>query len=96
MLALAYSLRSTPAAVEAMPAAEFADWQRWLEAERVGAHWERRRHAELMAATHNGACTKAGGGLFDPSDFLHDPWAAERPPAGREAITRELARMWQA
>lgn len=94
MHALASHLKTSVAAIErGMSAREFGHWQVWLDAERIGPAWDRVRHAELMAAIHNGACTKRGGGTFDTRDFLpDDPWVF---PVEQDAATiaRELKRM---
>ncbi len=77
-----------------MSAQEFAHWQEWLRTERVGPEFDAIRHAELLAATHNGASTKRGGGLWLAADFLPeaDPWAEPPPPmAAAEAAAAEAA-----
>lgn len=52
----------------------------WLQAERVGPDWDALRHAELVAAAHNGALQKKDKSLFTVADFVPaDPWAPPRP-----------------
>jgi hypothetical protein len=84
LFTLAAVLGTTAAALlHGLSAQEFARWQAWLEAERVGPAWDARRHAELMAAVHNGGrVARAGGGLFTVADFMQpDPWAPAAPAA---------------
>lgn len=88
-----------------MSAQEFAHWQEWLRTERVGPEFDAIRHAELLAAAHNGASTKRGGGHWLAADFLPetDPWAEPLPPpsasdaaaAEAQALQRGLARLEQ-
>jgi hypothetical protein len=86
-----------------MSAQEFAHWQEWLRTERVGPEFDAIRHAELLAATHNGASTKRGGGHWLAADFLPetDPWAeppapvpaADAAASEAEALRRGLAQL---
>lgn len=101
MHALASHLHTSVAAIErGMSAQEFARWQVWMHAEQVGPAYDRLRHAELMAAVHNGACSKVGGGAFGAADFMApDPWqpseTSDEPaaPADKARIRAELKRM---
>jgi hypothetical protein len=104
MHALATVLHCRVADIErGMSAREFAQWQLWMETERVGPEHDAIRHAEILAATHNGASTKRGGGHWLAADFLpeRDPWADEPAPrtgadaaqAEAQALQRGLAQM---
>lgn len=64
-----------------MSAQEFARWQVWLDAHHVGPGWDALRHAEVLAALHNGALLKPDKKPFRPADFMTaDPWAPAPPP----------------
>lgn len=98
MHALAFHLRCPVSVIEqTMSAQEFMHWQAWLRAEQVGPEWDRLRHAEVMAAVHNGACERKGGGAFTAVDFLpKDAWhlpAAADPQAQAARLQRELQAM---
>lgn len=63
-----------------MSAQEFARWQVWLDAHRIGPSWDALRHAELLAAAANGALTKPDKRPFVPAEFMPpDPWAPPKP-----------------
>ncbi len=64
--------------VATLSAQEFARWKVWLQAEQVGPRWDALRHAELLAAVHNGGnYQRKGGGAFTRKDFMPaDPWQA--------------------
>jgi hypothetical protein len=95
MHALASHLHTSVAAVErGMSAREFNSWLRWMDQEQAGPRWERVRHAELLAAVHNGACERRGGGLFSAADFLPQPQPETPEHPDRQALRAELARMW--
>ena len=75
--ALACTLGTTVAALSVgLTGQEFSRWVLWMQAEQVGPEWQALRHADLMAATHNGGQFKRhGGGPFKAADFLRaDPW----------------------
>jgi hypothetical protein len=76
-------------------AQEFARWQVWMDAHRVGPGWAALRHAELLAATHNGAVLKQDKRPFTAADFMpHDPWAPPPPPpevCSAQAMAAQLA-----
>lgn len=83
--------RSTAELVATLSAQEFVRWSLWLHAEQVGPHWDRLRHAELMAAVHNGTNVKHRESRpFSALDFfLADPWA---PPPAPVAMTAAQVR----
>lgn len=61
---------------QTLSAQEFTQWIEYLQAEQIGPDWEARRHAELLAAAHNGAMVKADKKPFTALDFMRrDPWA---------------------
>lgn len=71
-----------------MTAQEFGEWRAFFLAEQLHPSAQRVRFAQLLSATHNGAVTKRGGGMFSVDDFLPvDPWAPAAPPS--EAPTAE-------
>lgn len=91
MHALAHSLKTTTAEIERrFSALEFNERVAWMEMEQVGPRWERRRHAELLAAIANGACERRGGGMFTAADFIRDPWAPPAEP--KKPATKEEER----
>lgn len=52
-----------------------------MDAHRLGTGWEALRHAELLAALHNGAMQKPDKRAFTAAEFMpRDPWAPEAPP----------------
>jgi hypothetical protein len=62
-----------------------------MHAEQVGPEWDALRHAELMAALHNGPLQKQDKTLFKASDFTRDPWAPPKPaPDPQDAFYRML------
>ncbi len=74
-----------------MSAQEFCRWQVWMDAHRVGPEWDALRHAELLAAAHNGALLKPDKSTWRASDFMpRDPWAPAAPQPG-VAGAQELA-----
>lgn len=91
MHALASHLGCTVGHLEqTMSAREFSDWMAWMATEQVGPFWQRLRHAEVMAAVHNGACEKRGGGVFTWQDFMP---AEPAEPMTPERMRAELAAM---
>lgn len=91
LYALAATLGTTVAVLSAnLSGQEFARWVLWMNGERVGPQWQQQRHAELMAAVHNGGQVKRqAGGIFRPSDFLPtDPWNPPRPATPAEESER--------
>lgn len=80
---LAYHLKTTTGHLEqCLSAQEFTRWCVWLEAEQIGPEWDALRHAELLAALHNGPMKRADGTSrpFTVREFLRrDPWAPPPP-----------------
>lgn len=78
-----------------MSAQEFTRWQVWLDAHRVGPGWDALRHAETLAALHNGAMQKPDKRAFTAAEFMpRDPWAppAPKPTVGSaQAMAAQLA-----
>ena len=63
----------------------------WLDAHHVGPQWAALRHAELLAALHNGALLKPDKKPFRALDFMPpDPWAPAPPPPA-VATAQDLA-----
>lgn len=100
--ALAMILGTTVAAlVPQLSGQEFGRWVVWMQAEQLGPEWDALRHAQLLAAAHNGGAFKRkGGGPFLAADFLRaDPWAdrAELTPQQmQDRLDAEYAQMVQA
>lgn len=83
--------RTTAELAATLSAREFARWALWMHAEQVGPHWDRLRHAELMAAAHNGTNVKHRDARpFSALDFFTaDPWS---PPPAPMTMTAEQVR----
>lgn len=71
-----------------MSAQEFGEWRAWYIAEQQHPQAERLRHAQLLAATMNGAMTRKSGGMFTGAELMGaDPW--EPPPAPPAPVTND-------
>lgn len=58
-----------------MTAEEFGEWKIWLAKEQQHPAAQRARHAQMLAATMNGAVTRKSGGLFSAAEFFDaSPW----------------------
>ena len=79
-------------------AAEFGRWLAFMAAEELGPAAERARHAELMAALHNGPLTRKSKALWSAAEFAPRPWApaAARVPAKPKPATGADARAFLA
>lgn len=78
MYALAWHLRTTPEALEQRLSAQaFTRWQLWLHTEQATPAYQAIRHAQLLAALHNGPMVRKDKQPFTPADFWRDPWAPE-------------------
>ena len=91
---LAALLGTTVAVLSAtLSAQEFVRWQVWMDAEQRGAEWDAARHAQLLAAAHNGGqFQRKGGGPFTAADFQrHDPWAVQEPLTPEQLAERQAA-----
>jgi hypothetical protein len=67
-----------------MSAQEFTRWQVWLDAHRIGTGWAALRHAEQLAAAHNGALLKQDKSTWRAADFMPpDPWS---PPVAQPTV----------
>lgn len=76
---LASHLKCTVSTLEAnLSAQEFHEWAAWLDAQRIGPRWDAMRHAELLAAAHNGALRRHDSRLWAVADFMPpDPWGEQ-------------------
>ena len=67
-----------------MSAQEFGEWMVFLEREQLMPEAERLRHAQLLAALHNGPLTRNDGAMWTFAQLLPPPaWAppqASAPP----------------
>lgn len=66
-----------------------------MQAHEIGPDWDARRHAEIMAALHNGAMQRQDKRPFSAADFMpRDPWAPPEPPkvvASAQELMAEMA-----
>lgn len=82
-----------------MSAEEFGEWKAIFSKEQLHPAAERMRHAQLMAALHNGALRKHDKTNWSAAQFMGvDPWeiveeATEAAPATPEQIAAEVARI---
>jgi hypothetical protein len=74
-----------------MSAQEFGEWITYFTAEQLHPSVDRLRHAQAIAALHNGPLSKKDGTLWATAHFMPpDPWAPPpAPPAAPSAA--ELA-----
>lgn len=83
---------------ERMSAEEFGEWQVMFTKEQLHPAADRLRHAQLLAAIHNGELRKADKTRWAASQFLGtDPWQindqgeeAEQQPTA-EQLARQVA-----
>lgn len=69
-----------------MTAEEFGEWKIWMAKEQQHPAAQRARHAQLLAASMNGAVTRKSGGLFSAAEFFDAiPW--ESPAQASEPAT---------
>ena len=64
-----------------------------MHAHHIGPEWDAMRHAQLMAALHNGPLVKPDKRPFTAADFLPpNPWAtqADEPPEHEVASAHEF------
>lgn len=65
-----------------MSAAEFGEWKAMFAADQLHPVAEQMRHAQLMAAAHNGPLQRSGKELWAASQFMApDAWAFETKAA---------------
>lgn len=65
-----------------MSAEEFGEWQVMFTREQLHPAAERLRHAQLLAATHNGALRKVDRTRWQTSQFLDvEPWQIDEQAA---------------
>lgn len=63
-----------------MSGLEFAEFVAFIRAEEATEAHDRLRHAQLLAALHNGPLVRNDKRLFTTADFLEpDPWAPAEP-----------------
>lgn len=76
-----------------MSAEEFGEWQAMFTREQLHPAAERMRHAQLLAATHNGALRKPDKTLWKASQFLDtEPWQIEdHEPESPQPTPQQLA-----
>jgi hypothetical protein len=73
-----------------MSAEEFAEWSVMFSAEELHPSAERFRHAQVMAALHNGPLTRKSKKLWDAAEFMRDGWKA--PEAKKRMTPAQVAR----
>ncbi len=63
-----------------MSAQEFGEWITYFQSEQLHPRATWQRHAQLLAAAHNGPLTRKDGALWSPADLTPaDPWAPLPP-----------------
>jgi hypothetical protein len=73
-----------------MSALEFGQWKTFFEREQLHPATDRQRHAQLLAATHNGPMSRKDGESWSTAHFMPpDPWAT--PPASPESTAPPTA-----
>lgn len=64
-----------------MSALEFGQWKTFFEREQLHPATARQRHAQLLAAAHNGPVSRKDGAHWSTDHFMPpDPWAPEPAP----------------
>lgn len=82
-----------------MSAEEFGEWKAIFSKEQLHPDAERMRHAQLLAALHNGALVKRDKTTWQAVQFMGgNPWeiaeeATEAAPPTPEQIAAEVARI---
>jgi hypothetical protein len=67
-----------------MTAEEFEEWRVIFTIEQLHPALDTQRHAQLLAALHNGPLTRKDKKLWRTDEFaLPDPWARPKPRARR-------------
>lgn len=61
-----------------MSSEEFEEWSVMFSAEELHPAADRIRHAQLLAALHNGPLTRRAKKLWGATEFLHDRWEAPK------------------
>ncbi len=79
---------------ERMTAAEFGQWQVFLQHEPLDDASRLQLWAQLMAAVSNGALTKRDKTLFTWRDFLGTPWAAKPEAEAGSAPSLQGLQQW--
>lgn len=75
-----------------MSAQEFGNWKALFSSEGLSLAAERLRHAQLLAAAHNGPLTRNDKALWRPADLLPpDPWAPQDEPDAEPPTHAQLA-----
>lgn len=78
-----------------MSAAEFGEWIVMMRNEQLHPAAERLRHAQLLAAAHNGPMNRKNKQAFASAEFLPaDPWASPapaKPAAAADAVAASVA-----
>ncbi|MDP3625016.1 MAG: hypothetical protein Q8S12_00350 [Hydrogenophaga sp.] len=84
---------------ERISAEEFGEWKAFFSKEQLHPAAARMRHAQLMAALHNGALVKRDKTTWTSAQFMSaDPWVIEEETAEAAAptpaqIAAEVARI---
>lgn len=82
-----------------MSAEEFGEWKAIFSKEQLYPADDRMRHAQLIAALHNGALIKRDKTTWQAAQFMDaEPWqivqeAAEAAPPTAQQIAAEVARI---
>ena len=84
---------------ERISAEEFGEWKAIFSKEQLHPAADRMRHAQLMAAGHNGPLVKRDKSTWSTAQFMgSDPWelvdeAVEAPAPTSQQIAAEVARI---
>lgn len=73
-----------------MSAEEFEEWSVMFNAEDLHPAAARIRHAQLLAALHNGPLTRKGKKLWLVTEFLRDPWSETLDAAPRRLTAAQV------
>ena len=72
-----------------MSAQEFGEWMVFLEREQLMPEADRLRHAQTLAALHNGPLTRKDGAMWTFGQLLPAPAWALPPASAPPALTPE-------
>jgi hypothetical protein len=69
-----------------LTAEEFEEWRVMFAVEQLHPALDAQRHAQLLAAAHNGPLTRKDKKMWRPAEFVDfDPWAKPKAHAKRSA-----------
>lgn len=74
-----------------MTSEEFTEWSVMFSAEELHPSAERMRHAQLVAALHNGPVPRVDKRRWKANDFLSNPWETPAPAAKRRLTASQIA-----